>query len=372
MKRRAARITAIFFSAMLVLTFCSRTIYRSALVKVCTSLPAGGTLKYTLAVDEFDYRADAYLNEYIPFELEQPLTVVDAYAAPGDVVAVGDALVAFYAPEGEQLLAAAEAGLLSARAAYAEWQVALAQADAQLAQRLDQAQTSAERGLLNAQQELLRAGVLNGSSTREVYRTLERAQARLEYLERLAGDDWVMRASAAGTLCAGMVESGSQYAGISPICRIAPAQAGVFLEAGLSDAPDMRRGDWKATAYLETRDGLTEAEVLSCAAQGVRVGLPQSCAGIGVISVILKLESPYEQLLVPNRAVHDGSVYVLATDVGAWGQSVYSVRKVDVVTGNSDLQSTAIREGLDRSDRIITSATGALTDGQVVVLDDYG
>ena len=67
MKRRAVRITVGFFAIMLALTFCSRTIYRGTLVIVKTRLPTGGTLKYTIEADEFDFCADSYVTEYIPF-----------------------------------------------------------------------------------------------------------------------------------------------------------------------------------------------------------------------------------------------------------------------------------------------------------------
>ena len=43
----------------------------------------GGTLKYTIEADEFDFCADSYVTEYIPFALERPLTVCDVLLEPG-------------------------------------------------------------------------------------------------------------------------------------------------------------------------------------------------------------------------------------------------------------------------------------------------
>lgn len=370
MKRRAVRITVGFFAIMLALTFCSRTIYRGTLVIVKTCLPTGGTLKYTIEADEFDFCADSYVTEYIPFALERPLTVCDVLLEPGDAIVAGDALVSLYAPEGERLLAQAEAELLAAREACAQWDVDLAEADVLLTQRSTQALTPDELGLLNAQRELLAAGILNGNSTRKVYQTFKSAQALVDYLRRLHEDAWTIRAGASGTLCAMAVDSGSKYSGISPICRIARDDS-VFLKVRLSDAPDMRHGDWKITAYVDTNAGLVEAEVRSSDAQDVRVNMPQGVSASDVISTVIKLESPYQQYLAPNVAIHDDKVYLLENDVGAWGQSVYSVREVSVITGDSDLQRTAVVEGISRNDRLIVSATDSLTDGQIVLIDGY-
>ena len=59
--------------------------------------------------------------------------------------------------------------------------------------------------------------------------------------------------------------------------------------------------------------------------------MPQGVSASDVISTVIKLESPYQQFLAPNAAINDDKVYLLENDVGAWGQSVYSVREVSVI-----------------------------------------
>ena len=111
--RRAARITAAFFAAMLVLTFCSRTIYRSTLPRVRVETAAGGVLSYRFDLSDFEIRAEEYFYAYLPFLLERALTIEKVWVRPGDAVQTGDALVSFYAPEGEYLLSSANAAVQS-------------------------------------------------------------------------------------------------------------------------------------------------------------------------------------------------------------------------------------------------------------------
>jgi len=92
-KKRTVIITSIFFSVMILLTFCSRTVYRSMLPKVNVTNPFGGTLTYNMGTSDFELYTENVLYEYIPFRLNGSLSVLETYAEEGKRIAAGDALV---------------------------------------------------------------------------------------------------------------------------------------------------------------------------------------------------------------------------------------------------------------------------------------
>jgi len=370
MKKRVMRITVIFFSVMMTLTFCSRTIYRATIPKVRVVKPYGGTLKHNMDIEIYDICADTYLYEYIPFELPQPLNIDQFFVSPGTIVSAGDALAAFYAPGGAYLLQEAEEDLLFARDVCSEWEVALLEAAEQLNQKLIEAQTPSEIKILHSQRDLLVSGILNGNSTRIVYGNLQTTQKLVEYLRMLEKNNWILYASTSGTVCSIAAKNDLAYSGLAPLCQIADADASIFINIQLPNTTDLHYGNWKRNVYIETVDGFILAEMRSGNSQSIQVNIPKELKVSDILSIVVRLESPYEQFLIPNEAVHDDKVYLVESTVGAWGQRVYRVRVVNVITGNADWQSTAIVEGLNKNNEIIVSSTEDLIDGQIVLMDN--
>lgn len=65
--RRPARAAIAFFAVMLVLTFCSRTIYRAALPRVRVEAATGGVLSYRYDLTDFSLRARNMRTHTYPF-----------------------------------------------------------------------------------------------------------------------------------------------------------------------------------------------------------------------------------------------------------------------------------------------------------------
>lgn len=371
MKKRALRITAIFFSAMLILTFCSRTIYRSMLVKVRVAKPTGGTLKYEYVAEDFFLSADKYLYEYMPFPLEQGLTIERVHIRLGEEVEAGDPLISFYSVDGEYLLDQTEKALRRAEHDLDVWKNELASARIQLETKMGSAQSQAEREIVQSEMRLLEKGIWNGRYMDEVSEGVEAAQLAVDYLTALKENGWTMAAEFDGMICSVEVEVGNSYEGISPVCRLAEEGEAIFLHIDSLGLPDSADENWNWMVRFQTQQEIVDCEEV-CVEDGVMtVMLPEGIGAFGIQSILIKLESPYEQFLVPCTAVTRGCVYLLETDIGDWGEEILIVCEKRVVTGNSDGENCVIREGLKASDRMVVYASGELMDKQVVILDNY-
>ena len=365
--RRAARITAAFFAAMLVLTFCSRTIYRSTLPRVRVETAAGGVLSYRFDLSNFEIRAEEYVYAYLPFLLERALTIEKVWVRPGDAVQTGDALVSFYAPEGEYLLSSANAAVQSAGAALAYLESAIASARLELSNRLDGRQARAQAEAIRAEIARLDAGFCDGQSAAHLRGALLEAQERAQALAALQECGWTLFAQHAGTVCSVSAAEGAAYGGLSPLCALPAQGQEVYLHAVLEGAPDLSGALWNVSALLQTDGGALQAEAVPAGAGAVRILPAGSCAPGEILSLTIYLQSPYQQNLLPLQAVQGNRVFVLETGTGDWGQTVYTARETRVASGETDGTRIAILDGLHPGDRIIVSSTEAITDGQIVL-----
>lgn len=371
MKKRAVRISIVFFAVMILLTFTSRTIYRSTLPKVKASKMIGGILKYRLVSDSLDVRANSYINEYIPYDLSRAITVEHVLKKPGTAVKFGNPLFSFYAPEGEQVLNDATKALHLAKDASSDWDVKLSIAKHELESKIEEAKTQEELETLALQQNLLLEGVLNGTSSRTIYSALEIAQSKVDYLRNLKENEWIYTASTDGILCSFSIEEGAAYSGLSPLCQIAEQVESVYLVVMPKDIPKAISNNWQWTVTINTSRGYFKSTVLSYDEKGLQIAIPNNLSIKDIVGVLIMLESPYHKALVPNSALTDNKVFLLDSSIGDWGQTVYSVREVRVVTGDTDEERTVIIEGLDKNDQVIVNSSAPLKDGQTVVLDTY-
>ncbi len=371
MRKRTVRVTVLFFSILLLLTFFSRTIYRQTLPKVRSSKPSGGTLQYSIDIDAFNVCANSVEYENIPFELTRLLTIEKVFVKLAEQIEIGDSLVAFYATEGEQLYRDAKVELLSAKDAWTIWDVALEKAKTQLVGKLDEAQSREDISNLQNERNLLIAGIYNDTSTRIVHGAMEAAQKKVDYLTALQDNGWILKSQTTGVVCSLSVKEGSIYSGVSPICRIAPVSEPLILTSTLSQMPNIHRGNWVWTAYLDTSNGFVKSEILNHDRETIDVSLPEGTAAADIFGMTIHLESPYQQILVPNSAIRNKKVYLLTTTTGGWGQTVYRVRQVSVIAGDIDDENTSVINGLSRNDRIITDPPKDLTNDQIVLMDDY-
>ena len=367
--RRPARAAIAFFAVMLVLTFCSRTIYRTTLPRVRVEAATGGVLSYRYDLTDFALRAEEYAYAYLPFPLEQSLTVETVWVKPGDVVQAGDALVSFYAPEGEHLALSANAAALSAEAELSRLESAIASAREELVQRLDGRQTREQAAAIRAEIDRLDAGFYEGKSIAQARETVKQAREYADIFTSLQNDGWVLRAQATSTICGVSTCEGAAYGGLSPLCSLAALNQEIYLYAVLAGAPDARGAQWQISAVLETDGGAVPARIVPAGGGAVRVYLDGACAPGDVLSLTVRLQSPYRQTLLPLEAVRNNHVFVLEAATGDWGEMVYTVREKSVITGESDGVHISVLDGLSPGDKIVVSTGESLSDGQSVLVD---
>lgn len=368
-RKRAIRATVAFFTGMLLLTFCSRTIYRSTLETVEAQKPIGGVLTYYYTVREFSLEGDGEQGEYLPAPLSRPLTVERVYATPGEYVEAGESIASFSKPEGEYILSQARAGLRDATAEYETWKLQWTAQKAALEEEMGKAETPREAERLQEEMRVLLSGVLNGQSEETLLQKRAEAQSALSALEALKKADWTHRASASGTVCSVAVKKGDGYSGLSPIARI--ADGGITLKAELTGAPDTREQGWKQQASVQTNADIYAANVRDIRDGFAEIRLPEGVRASDVLEIRVRLDSPYRAALVPNEALRADEAFLLEASVGDWGQTVYTVRRVAVTAGGSDGQYTEITEGLRSSDRVVVRSTAELSDGQTVSIEGY-
>lgn len=366
--RRPARAAIAFFAVMLVLTFCSRTIYRTTLPRVRVEAATGGVLSYRYDLTDFSLRAEEYAYAYLPFPLEPSLTIETVWVQPGDVVQDGDALVSFYAPEGEHLALSANAAALSAEAELSQLESAIAGAREQLAQRLSGRQTREQAAAIRAEIDRLDAGFYEGKSVAQAREVAKQAREQADIFTALQNDGWVLRAHAASTICGVSAREGAAYGGLSPLCSLAALDQEIYLYAILEGAPDARGAQWQISAVLETDGGAVSARIALAGNDAVRVYPDGTCAPGDVLSLTVRLQSPYLQTLLSLEAVRNNRVFVLEAATGDWGETVYTVREKSVISGENDGVHISILDGLSPGDKVVVSAEESLSDGQTVLV----
>jgi len=370
-KKRALRIAAIFFAVMLTLTFCSRAIYRSTLPHVQAQRPIGGTQTWQYVIRDFTVAGERELYEYIPCELPRALTVKKLLVLPGETVEAGDALAEFYPPGGEMALLAAQEAYFAAVMAAEVWVRNYENQYDALEARMENARTPEERESIRKDIELLQNGILNGTSAKDVQGRVDEAREAMEYLERLKRQNWQYCAANSGVVCSFGVQVGSMYSGISEIALLADASHQVSLKAQWPSLPKMGNGNWKWTVeFYAGQLRLGEGSVRDDGEMAA-FSLPEDVEPAEVNEIQITLESPYERALIPMDAVEGNAVFLLQTEVGDWGQTVYVAKRTEFEAGNNDGRYVVILNGISTSDRIIVRNSQPLMDGQQVLLEGY-
>lgn len=371
MKKGAIRLTVIFFSVMIGLTFCSRTIYRYTLPKVRAEHPFGGTLKRTCESRDFEIFTGHPVYQYIPHKLSQALRIAKIHVKAGDGVQAGDPLLTFYAPDGAMLLKNAQSELEDAVAQQKVWELELEKAKSQIMVQRAEAKTDEETQLLMDEMRLLQAGYYDGVSARDWQKKIQNLQGLVADLAKLEARKWVYTSDYAGTVCRIYVAENAMYSGVDPILSIAKEEDPIYMDFFIDEALNVHPAKWTPEMRLETAEGLQSMEVEFIDGKTLRVKLPPEMEASEVAKAAFSFESGYEQMLVPNAAIQEKQLYILESAIGDWGLPVYRARKVKVSTGDSDAENTAILEGLHSSDRVIIASTRELRDGQTVVLEGF-
>ena len=373
-KKRTVIITSIFFSVMILLTFCSRTVYRSMLPKVNVTNPFGGTLSYDMGTNNFELYTENVLYEYIPFRLNGSLSVLETYAEEGKRIAAGDALVRFYPPDGEALLKAARETTESARISVRVVEERMADAWDLLDARMQAATDAKTFADLQDEQDMLKDGLVDGTSIDRYYEALRVAEEQEAFLQELSDSDWILHAQHSGVVCETVLTAGGSYSGMSRICTVAHPDYPVYVRGTVAGLPDMSEGKWSCNVTAYARGGIMRAineyeidkNIISFCLDDYNLDAAD------LLSIAMDIESPYQRCLVANDMIQGGNqLYVLVTTTGAWGKTEYKVALAEVETGASDRKNTVIKSELDRGVKIITGWTEPIYDGMTVLPAGY-
>lgn len=211
---------------------------------------------------------------------------------PGDVVQAGDALVSFYAPEGEHLALSANAAALSAEAELSHLESAIASAREELVQRLDGRQTREQAAAIRAEIDRLDAGFYEGKSIAQARETVKQAREYADIFTSLQNDGWVLRAQATSTICGVSTCEGAAYGGLSPLCSLAALNQEIYLYAVLAGAPTHAAHSGRFPPCSRRTAARCPPELCLQAGGAVRVYLDGACAPGDVLSLTVRLPNP--------------------------------------------------------------------------------
>lgn len=363
-----ARAAVGFFSVLIVLTFCSRSIYRSTLPKVRTVLPSSGVLKLSAYAQSIELSTDNPMYQYIPCELPEGLRIVKAHVRAGDQVLPGDPLFTFYAPSGEMQLQAVRSELEKASLAREAWEYERKREELRLREQFADTQTEDERQLIAKELKILTDGYYSGYSEQEWRERIKSLNTLANELALLHENEWQLLSDFAGIVCSVYVSEGMLYEGVEPLISLAKDDQAVFVCVKLGDSLDIQSGNWLPLICIDTVNEELEAVFLD--QYTIQAELPQKISHEDIAHIELRFESAYQRILVPNSAFHGRKLYVVEREVGNWGTTVYKVRESTVSIRASDEEYTAVIEGIMQRDKIIVWSDSELFDGQIVIVED--
>lgn len=372
-KKRTVIITAVFFTVMILLTFCSRTVYRSMLPKVTVTNPFGGTLEYHMGTADIALHTENVQYEYIPFRLAGSLSVLETYAEEGKRISAGDPLVKFYPPDGEALLETARENAQSARISVRVWEERMADAWDSLDARMKSATDAKTLADLQDERDMLYDGIVDGTAIDRYYTALSEAEMQESYLQALADSGWILNAQYDGVVCEAVLQPGQSYSGMARICTTAHPDYPVYVRATVAGLPDMSEGKWNCRVTANVRGmGQRVIDTYEIEKNVVIFCLDDyHLQAENLQSLSLDIESPYQRCLVRKDILQGNQLYVIVPKSGAWGQIEYEVALVEVETGASDNKNVAITSELDRGIKIITAWTEPIYAGMTVLQSGY-
>lgn len=360
------RAAAVFLGCMLALTFCSRTVYRMLMPQVQTTRANGGILSYSQRTGDYLLSAETLDYAYIAAQLTQPVRVDRVLVRQNQRVEAGDALAQLYAPEAELALVSAREAFARAEIAWERWDTEEADALLNLKAQIEAAESPERRRVLQQELALVQQGVVNGSSRELCYEEYARAQAVLAILKELQANGWMVLAPQDGWIGEIYVQAGGGYQGLSPMMSIVSGD--VLIGMRWNQDIDLDRGAARIVAKIETTDQKLDCRYVRSDSGVAWLRCDEPIAYEQVRSISLTAETGFVETLVSADALQGGSVYVLSTRRGSWGEQEYCARLTDVVTGRSNGAMVEIESGLVGGEEIIISSTKDLSDGATVLL----
>lgn len=375
MKRKIPTVVAtVFMVAMMLLTFFSKTIYRNTLPNVKLVYPKGGSLSYQFVAYAYTLSGDESTPYYIPVKLDMPLSVDAVYVSENDEIVAGAPILHFYEPEADIALKKAIQKKTEAFVRWRVWNDSYENAMTAAEQKFKEAKTAEEKERATSELALLRDGIHNGTSKDLVYEEYMESSRLVDALTMLQQEKWTVTAPYAGVVGKVYVSKGDYYAGISPLMDLYTAEVKPDIVLELKNFPQHYTEAWTCTITLTDKYGrvdctLKRLEKMEANAARVIISPNGACEYSTIAQIAVTVKTPYQPLLVPNHVLQGKECYVLDEKTGAWGQTVYTAKRVMLSVGASNDAYTAVQDGLSKGDILIVSSTLPISDGCVVVVE---
>lgn len=373
-KKQIGKAGAIFLLAMLVLTFCSRTVYRSLMPSVRTARVSGGILSYSTETNDYILDSSDLEYAYVDARLPENVRVDRLLVQPNQRVEVGDPLLKLYAPEAERALAAAKEQFAEAEVAWKSWDSTYTDAYLELQEKMNSEALSAERkSQLLQQMELLQQGIVGDTSEQLRYAAYSQARTLLAALEALQAADWQVFAPTAGWVCDVLVKAGDPYEGLAPLVSITGDTGDVLIGLRWNEDIDLDRQAARIKASMAMGDQRLDCQyVRTTTVDGQKIAWLQCAEPVAyekLTQITMQAESKFIETLVSQEALHGDSVFALSTRQGAWGEIEYYAEEIKLTRGSESATMVEVRSGLYSGQEIIIKSNKELSDGQTVLLE---
>ena len=310
----------------------------------------------------------------------------------GDRFDPGDALVQFDPIRGEIALQDAQALQVQAKQDLELWDMRWMERWNELTLQRMQYEAQMENPNANMDELLLRMEMLeeefrrleqdkllDNSYRREYEEAYAAAKAIVDRMHALAAQDWKLTADCSGYVHEMELQAGGRYEGRLPLLRYVPAEAApiqigiawdgsvdasAIANISVSNSAGMMQ---KELAFGWTFAGISEENGQRFLWAQTQDELP-SLRELGALT--FELESENYRYLVPNSAVVGDRVCLLESSMGAWGNTAYYVRAVNVNVLGSDDKYTAVEGEIQGISQVITGWNKPIYDGAEVYVED--
>lgn len=410
-KKITGKLLVIFTVMMVLLTFFSNTINNFTLPRVTLESPVRGALIKEIS-GKGTVEAKSVYEEYIDTNLK----VLEVNVKAGDSVKKGQPILSL---DIEEL----KASLQYENAKYRQMQIALLKLKdnnklqsydsniASAAENLEKQKKNyqdiktlydsgiesayklkdAETAVNSAQRSYDSAVQAKEDFIRDNLRDIENAELNLEIqarklqsLNKKVANNGVYTAPADGVITELNFSKGTMANSTKPLFKLADASGGFQLTIPVDRdlAAYVKPGD-KVDVGITSLGGKTVAGKLARIKENLQDGdykdllidiEDEELQGGESAQIIISKRTGQYPALVPNSAVYADSdgyyVYVIKKRDSPLGAESY-VQRVDVTVGDSDSTMTAVLKGITPMDKVVSSSTKALSDGDRVVVESF-
>ncbi len=372
-KKHVIRVAIFFFICLAVLTFFSRTIYRLMLPNVEVSKIGSGMLSYVNTTTDIRIRGEDSTALELPVLLSRNLTVSRVYISLNQHVQPGDDLIGFHPEDGEYALKEASLKLAQAEIAHKTWQSAYATRLSNTKTANEKTRSKSDKERLKRELDLLESGIMDMTSEDVLLSGVDTCRETVDALSALRKNGWRMKAGQGGYVEQIHVKQGDGYAGLAPLLTLCGDDSKYLVGGVWKDAPGMNVRDWVVRGRPQSASPMNAVAVeQSDGSTTVWFGRGEDTPPPDQISsLLMTADSPFYSMLVPNKALEGGKLFLLASKTGAWGKTEYSAKEANVTLSMKDDKHTVVLSGLEYQDVLITSWNKSIHDGDTVVLKSY-